>query len=266
MKFLIEANAFPENQERFLDTLSDMKIENTIWNPEGRPPYLAADNHVFFYGSITSALALQRVGARFQIWLGKEFDYSYFGGHLDNLLNSDHILLSYGVILQQNKNYGKMVVPKKNDKMFFRSNSGYKQLQGALYTADEFLEECNRINLFKEDLIVIADPRLIDWEYRAVIRSHYDDIADLWDHKVVTSCPYGEKLGPQLTEKQIRKIEDELNCSSYHPYPLWILDLATAKDEIFQLEANSINTSGLYDLDLKLIIGEILDIEKKEIQ
>lgn len=264
MKFLIEANAFPENQEKLLDTLSDMRIENTIWNPEGRPPYLAADNHVFFYGSITSALSLQRVGARFQIWLGKEFDYSYFGGHLDNLLNEDHVLLSYGTILKQNKKYGQMIVPNKDDKMFFRSNSGYKQLQGGLYTASELLNECKRVNLFKEDIIVISDPQSINWEYRAVIRSHYDEISDLWDHKVVTSCSYND--GPPLSSKRVSQVEDELNTSTYHPYPLWILDLAIVKDEIYQLEANSINTSGLYDLDLKAIIGEIVDIEAKEIQ
>lgn len=266
MKFLIEANAFPENEQRFLDTLSDMRIENTIWNPEGRPPYLAADNHVFFYGSIASALALQRVGARFQIWLGKEFDYSHFGGHLNNLLNDDHCMWSYGTLVRTAANYTSILGPPNDDKMYFRSNSGYKQLQGGLYTAKEFLSECKRVNLFKEDLVVISDQRSIDYEYRAVVRSNYDEVADLWDHKVVTSCSYGEKVGPALTPKQIAKIEDDLNTSTYYPYPLWILDLAVSKDEIYQLEANSINCSGLYDLDLKAIINEILDIETKEIQ
>ena len=266
MKFLIEINAFPETQNALLKALDEMQIEHTIWNPEGRPPYLAADNHVFFYGTIASSLALQRVGARFQIWLGKEFDYSYFGGHLNNLLNNEHYMWSYGSLLRTAGQYTAAFGPPNKDKMFFRSNSGYKQLQGGLYTASELLEECKRVNTFKEDLIVLAEPIQIDLEYRAVIRSSYDEVSDLWDHKVVTSCPYGEKLGPALTDKQIRSIESDLNTSTYHPYPLWVLDLAVAKGEIFQLEANSINTSGLYDLDLKLIIGEILDIEKKEIQ
>ena len=261
MKVLIEAGVFPEEQEKLIAALTELRVEHSIWSKEGRPPYKSADNHVFFYGSIATALQLKAVGARFQLWIGEAFDYTYFTAHLEDCLNQEIVALPYGSILREwNK---EEIDNDRKDKLFFRSNSGYKKFQGGLYTASEFMGEADRVNLFKEDLIVAAEPQKIEEEYRAVIRSQYDDTSGLWAHRVVTHSSYTG--GCALNEAQAKSIEDDLNTATYHPYPLWILDLATCDGRIFQLEANSINTSGLYTCDYVSIVKEILKIEEEEI-
>ena len=259
MKFLIESDVFPEEQKALVEALTELRVDHSIWNPEGTPVYLAADNHVFFYGSIQSALRLKEVGARFQIWLGLEFDYHYFGAHLSNLLNKDYQLLTYANCLWSGDKENKSL-----NKAYFRSDSGYKKFQGGLYTAGEFYREAERVNLFREDIIVVSDKVKIDREYRLVIRSQYDEMSDMWNNAVISQTSY-LKEEELLTRLEITKIESDLNCDTYRPYPLWVLDVAVSEGEIFQLEANSINTSGLYNSDYKAIVGAILDIEKKEI-
>jgi hypothetical protein len=263
MKFLIEANAFPEEQNEILRVLDEMRIEHTIWNPDGRPPYLAADNHVFFIGTIKNALALQRVGARFQIWLGKEFDYSFFGSHLNNLLNDRFLLVTYGQLLRNV--FSDPEALKDHSQDYIRSNSGYKVFTGGLYSAPVAYVELEKANIFPEEILVAAEEKEISEEFRLVIRSQYDDISGLWFNKVVTQSSYPD-YGAKLSDVQIKGIEADLDSGTYRPYPLWILDVAISKGEVKQLEANSINTSGLYQCDFKAIVNEILDIEKKEIQ
>jgi hypothetical protein len=267
MKFLIEANVFPEEEKRLVAALNELKIEYSLWNKEGRPPYLSADNHVFFYGSLHTAIALQRAGARFQLWIGVEFDYSYFGAHLDDMLNTEFYVLPYGMILREHVKWQKEMgeeYSSDNDKMFIRSDSGLKKFQGGIYTHKEFFGEANRVNLFKEDMLIIAEPKDIGDEYRCVIRSEYDDETGLWAHKVVTNCCYTNDV-LLLTKDQIKEIEDNLDTSTYHPYPMWILDVVNYGGKFYQLEANSLNTSGLYSCDIKSIVEEILNVEKKEI-
>jgi len=263
MKFLIESNAFPEEEKEILRVLDEMRIEHTIWNPEGRPPYLAADNHVFFIGTIKNALALQRVGARFQIWLGKEFDYSFFGSHLNNLLNSKFLMATYGQLVKNV--FSDPEELKNHDQDYIRSNSGYKVFQGGLYSPPVAYAELQRANIFPEEILVFAENKEISEEFRLVIRSEYDDKSGLWFNKVVTHSSYPD-YGAKLSDAQIKTIEADLDSSTYRPYPLWILDVAISKGEVKQLEANSLNTSGLYQCDFKAIVNEILDIEKKEIQ
>lgn len=259
MKFLIEANIFPEDDAKLIAALKELRVEYALWNKDGRPPYKSAENDVFFYGSIHSALALRRL-SRFQIWLGPEFDYTYFTAHLEDCLNQDIVTMPYGSMIRE---WNALLEHNKEDKLFFRSNSGYKNFQGGLYTADEFVGEAKRVNLFKEDLIIAADPKEIHSEHRLVIRSQYDDVSGLWKHKVITdSCYIGSD---KLTKNDWRAIENDLDTSSYHPYPLWILDIAVCGVDLKQIEANSINSSGLYNCDYKAIVNEILDIEKKEI-
>jgi hypothetical protein len=44
-----------------------------------------------------------------------------------------------------------------------------------------------------------------------------------------------------------------------------LLMMLNCGGKIYQLEANSLNTSGLYSCDIKSIVEEILNVEKKEI-
>jgi len=262
MKFLIELNVFPENEENFSKILTDLKIDHCFWDGESNPPYEKNDNKVFFIGKIYTALKIKQLGYSYQVWLGPEFDYSYFGSHLNNLLNDDFLM---GTCSQINKIYLTDNSIPPNEMVYIRSNSGYKRFQGDLYSRDIFLMESKKHALPQEEILVLASEKEIAQEYRLVIKSKYDEISDLWEYDVITYSQYeGEKR--ELTNGEVRNIIQDLETSTYRPYPLFILDVCICEEKIKILEANSINTSGYYTCNLQRIVESILKIEKEEIQ
>jgi hypothetical protein len=113
-----------ENEENFSKVLTDLKIDHCFWDGESNPPYEKNDNKVFFIGKIYTALKIKQLGYSYQVWLGPEFDYSYFGSHLNNLLNDDFLM---GTCSQINKVYLTDNSIPPNEMVYIRSNSGYKR-------------------------------------------------------------------------------------------------------------------------------------------
>jgi hypothetical protein len=224
------------------------------------------DNKVFFIGTITTACKLRAGGVAFQVWLGREFDYSYMVTYLNNMLNDQFtVAFSTNKMLRDTIVLHKNMAPNAVDRpSFIRSDSGLKRFPGGTYSGDVFYAESERLNISLEEMMVLASTKKITDEHRLVIRTSYDEKMDLWAHKIVTHSQYlGEPV--TLTEKELKTITDDLNCSQYHPYPLWALDIARHNGELYQLEANSINTSGWYDCDISAIFTEIKDILVKEV-
>ena len=261
MKFLIELGIFPENEKVFSEVLTSMKIDHSFWDGQSNPTYDKKDNKVFFIGSILTALKIKQLGYAYQVWLGPEFDYSFFGSHLVNLLNSPFYLITHGQAIDAQKD---LVGTERINQDFIRSNSGYKRLQGGLYSADVYVVESARQAIPREEIMVFAHKKEIAQEYRLVIRCKFDEISDLWEYDVVTYSQYdGEKK--DLTDDQIKEIICDLQNSGFHPYPLFCLDCGKCNNEIKIIEANSISTSGYYSCAFRSIVENILEIEKKEI-
>jgi hypothetical protein len=261
MKFLIELGIFPENEETFSKVLTSMKVDHSFWDGQSNPPYDKKDNKVFFIGSIVTALKIKQLGYSYQVWLGPEFDYSFFGSHLVNLLNNSFFLITHGQAMNVHKD---LVGTERINQDFIRSNSGYKRFQGGLYSVDVYMVESERQAIPREEIMVFAHKLEIAQEYRLVIRCKFDEISDLWEYDLVTYSQYeGEKR--ELSNDEIKGIICDLQVSTYHPYPLFCLDVGLHKDAIKIIEANSINTSGYYDSDFRSMVENILEIEKKEI-
>jgi hypothetical protein len=262
MKFLIELNVFPENEQNFADVLTDLKVDHCFWDGESNPPYDKNDNKVFFIGNIHTALKIKQLGYRYQVWLDEKFDYSYFGAHLNNLLNDPFYLITHAQAYDAAK---KLIGPERTQQDFTRSNSGYKRFQGDLYSADTYLVEAERQAIPREEIMVFADKKEIAQEYRFVIRCKLDEISDLWDYEIVTYSQYSENEVRELTYEQIKGIISDLQTSNYHPFPMFVLDLGFNNNELKIIEANSINTSGYYACDFSKIVKNILEISKTEI-
>ena len=153
---------------------------------------------------------------------------------------------------------------ERMDEEFVRSNSGYKRFQGDLYSADLYIVETERLAIPKEEIMVFAEKKKIAQEYRLVIKAKYDERSDLWEYDVVTYSQY-EGDERELTNAEIRNIINDLETSTFRPYPLFILDVCISEEKVKIVESNSINTSGYYNCDFRRIVESILIIEKEEI-
>lgn len=267
MKLLIEANVFPEYQDHLTSLAAKNKISYTVWDPKSYPPYDGKDTSVFFFGSILTALNLKAAKYSHQIWLDRQFDYFNFSGHMPELLNAEYLGMSFGalkrVITQQRE--------EDTEPVFIRSNSGYKTVPGHVSLVTDFISQ-NIYKIFNEEVVIISGIQDdIIAEYRYVIRCEPSDDESDWNYKIISGDTYilnGQfndslKTPPQEITDQVIKI---LNESTYHPFPMFTLDVAhTPYGKAKIIEANSLNTSGLYGNDLEAVLlnlREIIDENK----
>ena len=246
MKILIEDSIFPEEQDSISKACKALKIDYATWSSSSFPPYKEDDNKVFFYGSILTASKLKKSKYRYQIWLGQEFDYSYFGASLcGDLLNDLFGLVPFGVLKHHLKNRDSL---NEKEKMFIRSNSGKKLFGGGLFTEKEFVSSNPLMNL--DDLLVFAEAKNIGKEYRCVVGGTEEEFGDK-NLQIITHSSYGwdDQEYTQMSETDLSKTKEVLSHNDiYHPYPMWIMDVVEFKNSIKIVECNSINTSGWYEV------------------
>lgn len=270
MRLLIEAGVFPEYQDHLLLLASKHKITHTLWDSKSYPPYHGRDNKVFFFGSILTARNLQNANYQHQIWLNKEFDYFNFSGHVHPILNNEYVAMSFG-------NLSNLVKEESNFsfddtvEVFIKSNSGYKTIPGHTSTIHNFVKD-NIYQVFNEDVVIMAPKQTILKEYRMVVRCESNDDGSDWGNTIVCSNLFmkdGQFV--ETNESAPTEVVDEvariLNASTYHPFPMFTLDVAiNHKNEVKPIEANSMNTSGLYGCDLESVLLNLEEILEKEVQ
>ena len=266
MKLLIEAGIFPEYQDHLILLAAKHKITHTLWDSKSYPPYQGKDNSVFFFGSILTARNLQNAKYQHQIWLNKEFDYFNLSGHVWPILNSEYVGMSFGNIaniIKRESGFGF----DDNFEIFIKSNSGYKTIPGHLSTVNNFIKE-NIYQVFNEDVVIMAPKQQILKEYRMVVRCEPNDDSSDWSNSIVCSNLFMKngqfvETNEEAPQEVIDKVVQILNASTYHPFPMFTLDVAIdSKDEVKPIEANSLNTSGLYGCNLESVLlnlKEILD-------
>lgn len=255
MKVLIESGIFPDEQDAITKACKALKIDYSTWSSSSFPPYSENDNKVFFYGSILTASKLKKSKYRYQIWLGQEFDYSYFGASLcRDLLNSRFALMPFGAIKYHSKRQEDL---DDNDKIFIRSNSGKKLFGGGLFTAKEFIMSNPLMNL--DDLLVFAEPKNIGKEYRCIVGGTEEEFGDK-NLQIITHSSYGwnDEEYTAMSETNLSKTMEILSRNDiYHPYPMWVMDVVEFENSIKIVECNSINTSGWYGCNVEKIIAEL---------
>lgn len=261
MKILIEANIFPENERAIIRACKALKVDCALWNPIGYPPYKESDNQVFFIGSIMRANMLKNSKYRYQIWSGPSFDYHEWAGHLyAHSLNDNFRILPYGAIKGSTN----------QDKIFIKSNSSSKLVTGDIMTIQDLSTNYPQLRL--ADLLVLSSPKTIGTEYRFVVSSSdeefnnddgrgplftiVDNSSYNWD-----GSPY-QKAPPHIVEG-VKKILS--TNKTFHPYPMWTLDITEYNNEVKIVEVNSLSCSGLYGIDVSLVIQEVCRVCQKDI-
>lgn len=268
MKLLIEAGIFPEYQDHLMLLAAKHKITHTLWDSKSYPPYDGKDNKVFFIGSILTALNLINAKYRYQIWLNKEFDYFNFSGHVTPILNNEYVGMSFGSLSNLTKSSN---ISDDLSEIFIKSNSGYKTIPGHLSTINNFVKD-NIYQVFNEAVVIMAPKKQILKEYRMVVKCESNDNESDWTNSIICSNLFMEnnqfvetnESAPQEIIDEVTKI---LNASTYHPFPMFTLDVAIDdKMEVKPIEANSINTSGLYGCDIESVLLNLKEILEKEIK
>ena len=172
MKWLIEDNIFPENQNKIIQACEKAGIEYLILDNSGNiPPNIT--NEYIFYGSINKAFLLKRLTPA-QIWIDN-FDCSRYYPLItskDILFNSDYILLPYGSLISRAYMIYSMFLHDRayEDKLFIRPNSGFKQFTGFSVSYTNFAKEIKNIRMFDHELVLISSDKNIEGaEYRGLV-------------------------------------------------------------------------------------------------
>jgi|GEM_PF-4473797 len=268
MIWVIEDGPFKETDYKFEEFADVVKIkyrpfDNT--NPyeviSGEFPHKHRHD-VMFYGSINMGRRLIKKGFFWQVWLyDKVFDVNHWMGYFGNsCLNSDGALVPFGILKRH-------LSDMYNKCAFIRPNTGYKLFSGHiidfwdLKKSDYDWKELNNLqeqfHIFPEDLIFVAPPAKIPYEYRFVISSDIE-----CKNTIVTASQYKEN-GELLISKNVPvETYDYVNSIiqrvKYHPAPLWTLDVGRGEDpkQNYIIETGSFTSAGLYDCDIEKIVKE----------
>jgi len=228
MQWVIQKNIFWENEDELTNILGD----RLIWVEYGIDGPIfsnSPDCRYIFYGSHTLGRRLQKQGAI--CWLyDKVYDCSYYLSRFGGLaLNYPHILIDYGSL--------PLLIDVIGTSFFIKQDSGYKDFTGEVYSTSP-------MNLFPEDLLLLAPIQKIGSEWRAVIS----------EGKLLTFSQYGDISSSENPTNFINSVLDEVK-DRYDPAPMWTLDVCTVDEGFKVVEVNSLFSAGWYDCDIELIIN-----------
>ncbi len=221
------------------------------------------DGPIFTYGSLhfIRSVALQTGGLE-GYWERRkvhtmcnlfQFSCSYYYPRLSKyLLNQDHAFLPYGELIDKEEwvfnTFG------IDDCVFMRPNSGFKEFTGQVYEKKYWkgMIELSNTDIQPEDLVVVARPRDIDFEYRVIVgpdgpitlcRTHKDRKLDA---DVEENC-----INAELIRDFINEVLEETN---YSPDPFFTIDVGILAGRPYIVEVNSMSCSGYYRCDLSKIV------------
>lgn len=257
MKCLVEQGVF-DNQDEILKTLAEMKISHSLWDHKSYPPYdPKVETDVFFLGSTLTAQNIKNAKYPYHISIGDDYDYSHFGAHIKEIFNWAFLMGSAGSILNMYERRNKSLDGFNDDvKMFFRSNSGIGRLSGGTRTSDEIVAELK--NLFKDEIVVMAEENDITDEYRCFVSPVYHEDGTIETYKVLTSSSYilnGERstdYKPLDSANQAVLIDLLKSNHEYFPPKIFACDVHIDSDGMLTvLDINTANCSKFYGCDLK---------------
>lgn len=191
------------------------------------------------------------------MWL--DFDVmrcrSYYAHLGPYLLNSPYAMMPLAEIPRQQEwiynVFGKSELAERQ--VFIRPDDNAKSFCGEVVHAAQIKEWYDYATTYEggpETLAVVSSKRLIFREWRLVVV----------DGNVVTGSQY-KKNGEVEIEKGWDEhaasfVEDALFMSRYKPYPMFCVDVCSTPQGYRIVEIGSINTCGLYDCDLDVIVDE----------
>lgn len=169
----------------------------------------------------------------------------YYG---ENMLNYDSIVVNFGCSDE--------LIPNISE-FFIKPNEDTKAFTAEIISRDDFLIFKNKImamgdqysTVTPDTKVVIASPKEIFSEYRFFVV----------DGKVITQSLYKSGgtvyYSSAVDEYIIEFAQKMVDC--YQPDRAFVLDVAITPDGLKVIEVNSINSSGLYAIDVQKMIFAI---------
>ena len=203
------------------------------------------------------AVALRHAAKR-RNWTPGVYDMSdfEFEDHLkhwgDRMLNADSQVVKFGEAQYEGE-------------MFIRPSRDTKAFTGMLCEASElkgWQEQVARLgkdpngNLTSETLIQVCSPKPIFGEYRFFIV----------DGKVATASMYKFGSGVFLQEHNENSIYRECveeALSVWQPLPAFVMDIADTPNGPKIIETNTINSSGMYAIDVQRLVFALEDLNER---
>lgn len=229
LPWAIQKDVFPENEQK-LETILGDRLHYFTMTPEG--PTCSLDPPYICYGSIPACRRLQRQGAI--CWLyDNVYDCSHYLPKLGELaLNNPHMFVEYGTFPLLMNWLG-------HPDVFIKQNSGYKCFTGQKYT------EVDKIDLFPEELLLLAQVKKIGAEWRFVIS----------EGKLLTGSLYGDILPQTDPGEFLHSISPLL--PEIEPAPIWTLDICEYNGSFKIVEINSLLSAGWYNSEIEKIVTEV---------
>ena len=242
MDWVVQRYMFEENEKALSEVLGDRLIW-LDWTMSGPIFSRKPDGAYVLYSAIMAGRRL-RSNAKNSNWLyDNVYNCSYYLSKFGNLaLNNPHVYVEAGTF--------SLLKPFLPETFFIKENNGYKSFTGKVF--DKYTEQ--EVNsMFAEELLLIAQTRPIDAEWRFVIK----------EGKVLTFSLYGEILSDRGNEALdfanlvLNRIEEV-----YDPAPMWTLDVCLTDNEFKVVEVNSLLSSGWYNCDVKKIVESVDELMK----
>lgn len=253
MKWIIEDNVFPENQQKIIEVCERNEIEYQVATDMSR--ISVANNRCIFYGSINGAMIAKRT-TPIQIWIdGFECSRYYPLIEKEYLLNRDYFLIPYGELLR-NKGLVFKCLEGYSDTLFsvfIRPNSGLKQFTGFSASYDDWERDIKSINMFPDELVFVSSRKKTGTEYRVLV----------CDGKVITGSCYlindeivedPEDGLPESILSTSQEVAKMLEETWYGNYPAYTMDIMEDQYTNKVVEINSFSCAGLYGMDMEKVV------------
>lgn len=267
VKWLVEDDAFPEDTQPFLDAIANSGYEYKIIKQkpcDTLPDFYTIfpqEDCVIFYGSLGLAKQIRKKAN----WVpGVYYDppkyncVAYYAELGKFLVNGNYMMLPFGELLRRKEYIFEHIASERA--VFVRPDRGDKVFTGKVVYKEHWEKDIDYFNfnqLDKKELVIVAEPRNIAFEWRFVIV----------EGKVITGSQYRENeiVGNDSSyPPEAAKLAEEV-ASIYNPEPAFVVDICLTKSgEYCVMEIGCFSCAGLYACDRMTIIKAVSDLALKE--
>ncbi|RDJ35035.1 MAG: DUF4343 domain-containing protein [Crenarchaeota archaeon] len=248
-KWLLETDTFDKNiEEEIKEAVTSQGMEYKVidYVPFDGLVFdqYAPDDCVIAHGSLgMTQQCLRKTQWVPGAWCNlKHFKCHHYYPRLNKyLLNDEYIILPYGELMRQKRFIYRTL--GYDDCVFMRPDSGFKNFTGKVVYRGDYAKDIEFFGFYDvepEELVIVAEPRRIDEEWRLVIV----------DKKVVTGSLYKYRGVPQLESgcpDDVIEFATKV-AETWQPEKCWVLDVCRAIN-LRVVEINSFSSSGLYACD-----------------
>jgi len=258
--WIVEPDVFPTDTQPLLDALKQRSIPycelRNRYDMSTMEQQIDFGDCAIFYGSLPVAKLLHRQAT----WIpGVIYDYpkyecrKYYAHFSKYLLNDNYAFMPFGDMCRRRDWLYKVFGADRA--IFVRPDRGDKPFTGQLVYAENFAKDSERLGFgfsaAVDELIVVAEPRNIAFEWRFVVV----------EGKVVAGSQYKKDERSSISGDYPQTAFDFAThmASLYNPDIAWVVDVCKTKatDEYRLLEIGCFSCAGLYECDRLAVVDAV---------